>query len=96
VQLIIQGMRRSGRTIAFDLFWNLPGTVCLYEPLAPMHDAAYGGGSGQRNVDLFTPVRRVREQFVARTDVEAEFDDFNVGGARSPVAGDRAGGACGP
>jgi hypothetical protein len=84
VQLIIQGMRRSGTTIAFDLFWNLPGTVCLYEPLAPMHDAAYGGGSGQRNVDLFSPVRRVRKEFVARTDVEAELNDFNVGAPARP------------
>lgn len=84
MKLIIQGMRRSGTTIAFDLFWGLPGTKCFYEPLAGMHKAAFGGGSGEREADLFEPVRLARQEFVEQADVGLTFDDLNVGAPSAP------------
>lgn len=78
-------MRRSGTTTVFDLFWDAPGTACLYEPLARMHQPAYGGGSGERATDLFAPVRAVRHRFVRQPGVEAGFDDLNVGAPTNPA-----------
>lgn len=85
MQLLAQGMRRSGTTSVFDLFWDAPGTVCFYEPLAQMHRAAYGGGSGERDTDLFAPVRAARQRFVRQPGVEASFDDLNVGAPTNPA-----------
>lgn len=84
MQLIIQGMRRSGTTILFDLFWGLSGIKCFYEPLAQMHKPAYGGGSGEREIDLFGPVRAARQDFVERANVALAFDDLNVGAPTAP------------
>lgn len=85
MQLLVQGMRRSGTTSVFDLFWDAPDVTCFHEPLAQMHRAAYGGGSGERDTDLFRPVRAARQRFVRRPDVGACFDDLNVGAPKNPA-----------
>ncbi len=42
-QIFIQGMRRSGTTILYDLFSADPSLTCFYEPLAAGRPSIGGG-----------------------------------------------------
>lgn len=60
-----QGMRRSGTTVLYDLLLECGDFACFYEPLAAGKRAP-GGGSGLHGErDLFEPLRRAREAFLA-------------------------------
>ena len=72
--ILIQGMRRSGTTILYDLISADPLLRCFYEPLAAGRPAI-GGGSGLRDVDLFADVRDAREAFAA---LHVELEDTSL------------------
>lgn len=79
-----QGMRRSGTTILFDLFWGDRRFTCWYEPLNRIRPAR-GGGSGARGDDYMAPVTELREQFLAaRGDATLDQDALNWGAPRAP------------
>ncbi len=79
-----QGMRRSGTTILFDLFWDDPRFTCWYEPLNRVRDAR-GGGSKVRDVDYMHEVVALRERFLAeRGDADLDQDALNWGAPRAP------------
>jgi hypothetical protein len=65
MNVFIQGMRRSGTTILFDLFVEDGSFECWYEPLAAADRKAVGGGSGARGEDYFEKVRQGRAAFLA-------------------------------
>lgn len=69
MNVFLQGMRRSGTTVYFDLFWDDPRFDSFYEPLARMHRPVFGGGSGIRDDDLFAPVKAIREDYVRRMGI---------------------------
>ena len=72
--IFIQGMRRSGTTILYDLISADPLLRCFYEPLAAGRPAI-GGGSGLRDIDLFADVRDAREEFAA---LHPELEDTSL------------------
>ena len=59
---LIQGMRRSGTTILYDLLCEDPGLACFYEPLAAARPSI-GGGSGVQDVDVFESLHEARRDF---------------------------------
>ena len=79
-----QGMRRSGTTILFDLFWGDGRFECWYEPLNRARTAR-GGGSKVRDVDYMERVVAFREAFLERTgDPDLQQDSLNWGAPRAP------------
>jgi hypothetical protein len=82
MDVFMQGMRRSGTTIFFDLFVEDGRFDCYYEPLAAAIKPAIGGGSEVRDVDLFENVRAMRAKLLA---AHPELDDpqlLNYGAPR--------------
>ena len=57
--VFVQGMRRSGTTILYDLLYEDPLLTCFYEPLASARPAV-GGGSGVRDLDLSRRPKHLR------------------------------------
>lgn len=78
MNLIIQGMRRSGTTILYDALCQDPQLTSWYEPLAAAVKPAMGGGSGMQQHDLFENLRSARERF-AREEGLDNIDVFNYG-----------------
>lgn len=82
--IFAQGMRRSGTTILFDLFWTDRRFECWYEPLNRARKA-HGGGSGARDVDYMERVVALREELIARRgDPALDQEAFNWGAPRAP------------
>lgn len=65
--VFMQGMRRSGTTISYDLFCADGSFDTFYEPLA-QGKAKIGGGSGVQGVDVFESVREARQAFLGARD----------------------------
>jgi len=85
MNIFMQGMRRSGTTIAFDILWEDGGFDCCYEPLAADRKPVLGGGSGVRwGVDYFEEIRRYRSEFMSQYQMPKDFDEFNYGAPRQP------------
>jgi hypothetical protein len=84
MNVFVQGMRRSGTTIVFDLFLEDGRFDCYYEPLAAANRPAHGGGSGAHSEDFFEKVRATRREFVdQRADLE-DASTLNYGAPRKP------------
>ena len=82
--LLIQGMRRTGTTVLFDVFVRDPRFQTYYEPLNALPEAvSLGGGSGVHQIDLFEGVRRVRADF-ASTNRDIDEATLNHGGPARP------------
>lgn len=81
MNLLIQGMRRSGTTIVYDSLLEDRGLRCLYEPFSHAREAV-GGGSGMREHDLFADVRALREEFRRRHRPELDTELLNWGAPR--------------
>jgi hypothetical protein len=73
-----QGMRRSGTTILFDLFWGDGRWECWYEPLNRAK-AKKGGGSRARDVDYSAAVRALRDRLVEDMPDVSDPQEFNWG-----------------
>lgn len=84
MNLIIQGMRRSGTTIVYDALDQDPELSLWYEPLAAAKKPAIGGGSGVRNIDVFKRLREARSAFIAQNKIEVA-EILNHGAPRDPV-----------
>ena len=82
MNVFLQGMRRSGTTVFFDMFLSDGRFACFYEPLARMHRPSIGGGSGLRDVDLFASARSRRDDFMRRWKVTER--DMNAGAPLNP------------
>jgi hypothetical protein len=80
--VFMQGMRRSGTTISYDLFCTDGSFECYYEPLAQAKPKV-GGGSGVQEVDVFESVRRVRTDFLTERDALAFAPLLNHGAPRN-------------
>ena len=65
--VFMQGMRRSGTTISYDLFCADGSFQTFYEPLAQGRPKI-GGGSGVQDVDVFESVREARTAFLTERD----------------------------
>lgn len=79
--VFIQGMRRSGTTILFDLLYEDPSLTCFYEPLAAGRPS-YGGGSGLRDIDFFAGLRELRKDFAADHPELEDVSHLNYGAPR--------------
>jgi hypothetical protein len=84
MNIFVQGMRRSGTTIVFDIFWQDSGLDCYYEPLAKAQQHAEGGGSGVTGIDYFEKVRNIRELFRQQYPQLKSTDLLNYGAPRQP------------
>ena len=84
MNIFVQGLRRSGTTIVFDIFWQDKGLDCYYEPLARAHRHAEGGGSGATGIDYFEKVRNLRELFRKQNPRLESTDLLNYGAPRQP------------
>lgn len=82
MDLLIQGMRRSGTTILYDLLLEEGGWDAYYEPLAE-DKVTVGGGSNAHRFDLFSSVRAARSEF-ARTHSGYDVSALNHGAPRDP------------
>jgi hypothetical protein len=85
VDLVIQGLRRSGTTFLFDVLCADPRFDAYYEPLAPARRKVAGGGSRMRDVDFFEKIRAVRAEF-GRAHPGADLERLNWGAPRDPEA----------
>ena len=85
MNVFIQGMRRSGTTILFDIFWEDGSFDCYYEPLAAANKEALGGGSGVHSVDYFDKIRDCRKTFMLRYQQLENVDLLNYGAPRLPI-----------
>jgi len=85
MNVFIQGMRRSGTTILFDIFWEDGNFDCYYEPLAAANKEALGGGSGVHSVDYFDKIRDCRKTFMLRYQQLENVDLLNYGAPRLPI-----------
>lgn len=63
MNVFMQGMRRSGTTIVYDILCQDKEFVNYYEPFAAAREGALGGGSGVQPVDLFSRIRTIRAEF---------------------------------
>jgi hypothetical protein len=84
MNVFLQGMRRSGTTIFFDLLAEDGRFDCYYEPLAAAIRPAIGGGSEVRNVDLFQNVRAMRARFLNENPALGDVQLLNYGAPRQP------------
>lgn len=82
MNIFMQGMRRSGTTIVFDVLWQDPRLDSYYEPLAAAKANAFGGGSGATSIDYFSKVRKERDAFVYQYPDELSTDLLNYGAPR--------------
>jgi len=78
MNIFIQGMRRSGTTILFDLLCEDGNFDCYYEPLAAANKPAIGGGSGLRSIDYFDKIKSSRIAFASQYAIEC-IDRLNYG-----------------
>lgn len=81
MKLILQGMRRSGTTIVYDALAQDDELSLWYEPLAAATHPAIGGGSGARQIDVFSQLRQARQCF-AQDHSLADTDILNYGAPR--------------
>lgn len=82
MNVFIQGMRRSGTTIVFDILWEDGGFDCYYEPLAAAKNSAIGGGSEAHAVDFFDKIRSCRREFMNQYQKLKSVDSLNYGAPR--------------
>lgn len=85
MNIFMQGMRRSGTTICFDILKEDPFLDCYYEPLAAANKPAIGGGSGERTQDFFEKIRRIRADFLKKYQGLNEIELLNYGAPRDPL-----------
>jgi len=85
LKCFLQGMRRSGTTIVFDILSQDDRLDMWYEPLSLGRVGALGGGSGVQPTDLMTKVREARAEFLAGGDHDGlSSDDLNFGAPTNP------------
>lgn len=84
MNLFIQGMRRSGTTVVFDILSQDERLDLYYEPLSAGRKGALGGGSGIQQIDLMEKIRDVRRAFVSGYPRPLEESDLNYGAPRDP------------
>ena len=85
MKIFLQGMRRSGTTLLFDILstddrFNVQS---YYEPLAAAKREAIGGGSRISKEDFFAKIRIIRSEFARENNV-ADVTVFNYGAPRNP------------
>jgi len=83
-KIFIQGMRRSGTTILFDILSQDPRLDAYYEPFSITRGVA-GGGSGAQEVDFGARIRELRQAYVAAHPEIGEATYFNYGAPRDPA-----------
>jgi hypothetical protein len=79
--VFMQGMRRSGTTITYDLFCTDGSFDTFYEPLAAAGPKV-GGGSGVQEVDVIESVHRARTAFLTERDALPLMPLLNHGAPR--------------
>ncbi|MGH0038212.1 MAG: sulfotransferase [Myxococcota bacterium] len=84
MKVFIQGMRRSGTTVAFDILARDPRFDAWYEPFGPAKRGRRGGGSGLQDVELAARNRALRERFAASPGGVSDPAFFNYGAPRDP------------
>lgn len=79
--IFIQGARRSGTTIAFDILFEDLRFSCWYEPLCAAENARRRdvGSTARHNVDVLDAVRSARADFAARRPVPGGVAALNHG-----------------
>lgn len=82
MNVFIQGMRRSGTTIVYDILCQDKNLDLYYEPFAAGRTPKHGGGSGIQNVDLFEKIRKCREEFQKTHPSLKDVDLLNYGTPR--------------
>ncbi len=82
MNVFIQGMRRSGTTIVYDILCQDKNLDLYYEPFAAGRIPKHGGGSGIQNVDLFEKIRKCREDFQKTYPLLKDIDLLNYGTPR--------------
>ncbi len=85
MKVLMQGMRRSGTTIHFDILSRDPRFDLWYEPFSQGKVGALGGGSGIQQVDLMEKIREFRRDFAARWPGGLDPDELNYGAPRDPA-----------
>lgn len=84
MKLFMQGMRRSGTTISFDILSQDPRFDLWYEPFSQGKVGALGGGSGLQQIDLMEKIRAFRAEFCAARKPSLDPDQLNYGAPRDP------------
>ncbi len=80
--VLIQGMRRSGTTVAFDVLCQDGRFDAWYEPFGPAKSGRRGGGSGLQDVEFSARTRALRERMAGRDGAPDDPSWFNYGAPR--------------
>ena len=83
MNIFVQGMRRSGTTIAYDILCADGRFDCYYEPLSA-GEPKLGGGSGAQSVDVSENVHQLRLEYLARERRSGDAALLNYGAPRQP------------
>jgi hypothetical protein len=79
----MQGLRRSGTTISFDVLSQDGRFDMMYEPFSVARAGAIGGGSGVQDVDVTARVHALRTRFAAdHPELAGAIDLLNYGAPR--------------
>tara|TARA_R110002020_G_scaffold268819_3_gene484093 strand:- start:34690 stop:35568 length:879 start_codon:yes stop_codon:yes gene_type:complete len=78
VNIVSQGLRRSGTTILFDILSEDTRFSSFYEPLCK-GKKTIGGGSKAKQKDLTLLLRRARTEYCHTHNIDARNNLFNVG-----------------
>ncbi|MCF6148442.1 MAG: sulfotransferase [Candidatus Kuenenia sp.] len=82
MNVFMQGMRRSGTTIVYDILSQDKNFDLYYEPFAAGRTPKPGGGSGIQKIDLFEKIRKCREAFQKNYPSLKDVDMLNYGTPR--------------
>lgn len=82
MKVFVQGMRRSGTTVVFDVLCQEPRFDPWYEPFGPAKGGHRGGGSGLQDVEFAVRTRALREQLAGSRRDPAY---YNYGAPRDAV-----------
>ncbi len=85
MNLFMQGMRRSGTTIVFDILSQDKRFDMYYEPFSMGQKGALGGGSGIQQFDLMEKIRTLRKSFIESRGLSFSDGDFNCGAPTNPL-----------
>ncbi|ABA57254.1 hypothetical protein Noc_0741 [Nitrosococcus oceani ATCC 19707] len=85
MKLFMQGLRRSGTTIVYDVLSQDRRLDLYYEPFAAGKIGELGGGSGVQETDFMVKHCQVKQAFIASYPESVDMVDLNHGAPRAPI-----------
>jgi hypothetical protein len=85
MKLFMQGLRRSGTTIFYDVLSQDERLDLHYEPFAAGKTGELGGGSEAQQIDFMLKHRQTKQAFIAAYPGDLSMEDLNYGAPQEPA-----------